>query len=109
MGIFASGMAIIKSEESVQERKRKHESNVTEWDRARGIIAKGLKLAAAILEGIAYIALLGVEYESPSVIDCGAEDMEQALEEFPLLARPGNILSTTGDHTFPIELFMPVS
>jgi len=96
VGIFASGMAIIKSEESVQERKRKHESNVTEWDRARGIIAKGLKLAAAILEGIAYIALLGVEYESPSVIDCGAEDMEQALEEFPLLARPGDILSTTG-------------
>jgi len=96
VGIFASGMAIIKSEESVQERKQKQESNVTEWDRARGIIAKGLKLAAAILEGIAYITLLGVEYESPSVIDCGAEDMEQALEEFPLLARPGDILSTTG-------------
>jgi len=54
VGIFASAMAIIKSEESVQEGKQKQESNVTEWDQARGIIAKGLKLAAAIMEGLAY-------------------------------------------------------
>ena len=54
VGIFASAMAIIKSEESVQEGKQKQESNVTEWDRARGIIARGLKLAAAIMEGLVY-------------------------------------------------------
>ena len=79
-------MAIIKSEELVQERKQKQESSVTEWDRARGIIAKGLKLVGSILEGIAYIGLLLVSYENPSVINCGAEDLQQALEEFPLLA-----------------------
>jgi len=96
VGIFASAMAIIKSEDSVQEEKQKQESTVTEWDRARGIIAKGLKLAAAILEGLAYIGLLLVEYENPSVINCGAEDLQRALEEFPLLARPGDIVSSTG-------------
>jgi len=96
VGIFASAMAIIKSEEMVQEEKQKQKSEVTEWDRTRGIIAKGLKLAAAVLEGIAYITLLGVEFESPSAIDCGAEDLERALDEFSLLARPGDILSTTG-------------
>ena len=109
VGIFASAMAIIKGEEMVQEEKQKQKSEVTEWDRTRGIIAKGLKLAAAVLEGIAYITLLGVEFESPSAIDCGAEDLERALDEFSLLARPGDILSTTGDHTLPIKLFMPVS
>jgi len=46
VGIFASAMAIIKGEESIQEGQLKQESNVTEWDRARGIIARGLKLAA---------------------------------------------------------------
>jgi len=56
VGIFASAMAIIKSEESVQEGKQKQESNVTEWDRVREIIAKGLKLAAAIMEGLVYIS-----------------------------------------------------
>jgi len=96
VGIFASAMAIIKSEEWVQEGKQKQESYVTEWDRARGIIAKGLKLVAAILEGIAYIGLLLVSHESPSVINCGAEDLQQALEEYPLLARPGDIVPTTG-------------
>jgi len=30
------------------------------------------------------------------VINCGPEDMQQALEEFPLLARPGDIIQTTG-------------
>ena len=100
-------MAIIKSEEMVQEEKQKQKSEVTEWDRTRGIIAKGLKLAAAVLEGIAYITLLGVEFESPSAIDCGAEDLERALDEFSLLARPGDILSTTGDHTFPIDFLKP--
>merc|ERR1719228_2693708 len=80
----------------VQEEKQKQKSEVTEWVRTRGIIAKGLKLAAAVLEGIAYITLLGVEFESPSAIDCGAEDLERALDEFSLLARPGDILSTTG-------------
>ena len=69
VGIFASTMAIIKSEDSVQEEKQKQKSAVTEWDRARGIVAKGLKLAAAILEGLAYIGLLLVEYEKPSVIN----------------------------------------
>ena len=54
VGIFASAVAIIKSEGSVQEGKLKQESNVTEWDQVRGIIAKGLKLAAAIMEGLAY-------------------------------------------------------
>ena len=54
VGIFASAMAIIKSEESVQEGKQKQESNVTEWDRARGIIARGPKLAAAIMGGLVY-------------------------------------------------------
>ena len=102
-------MAIIKSEDSVQEEKQKQESTVTEWDRARGIIAKGLKLAAAILEGLAYIGLLLVEYENPSVINCGAEDLQRALEEFPLLARPGDIVSSTGDHMLSTELIMPVS
>jgi len=96
VGIFASTMAIIKNEELVQEGKQKQESKVTEWDRARGIIAKGLKLVAAILEGIAYIGLLLVSHENPSVINCGAEDLQQALEEFPLLARPGDIFPTTG-------------
>merc|ERR1719167_1182700 len=96
VGIFASSMAIIKSKDSVQEKKQKQESIVTEWDRARGIIAKGLKLAAAILEGIAYIGLLVVSYENPSVVNCGAEDLQQALEEYPLLARPGDIVSKTG-------------
>jgi len=96
VGIFASTMAIIKSEDSVQEGKLKHGSNATEWDRARGILAKGLKLAAAVLEGIAYIGLLLVNYESPSVINCGAEDLQQAFEEYPLLARPGDIVPTTG-------------
>jgi len=96
VGIFASSMAIIKSEEPVQERKQKQESSVTEWDRARGIIAKGLKLVGSILEGIAYIGLLLVSYENPSVINCGAEDLQQALEEFPLLARPEDIVPTTG-------------
>jgi len=96
MGIFASTMAIIKSEEPVQERKQRRESSITEWDRARGIIAKGLKLVGSILEGIAYIGLLLVSYENPSVINCGAEDLQQALEEFPLLARPGDIVPTTG-------------
>ena len=91
-------MAIIKGEESVQEGQLKQESNVTEWDRARGIIAKGLKLAAAILEGIAYIGLLVVSHENPSAVNCGAEDLERALEEYSLLARPGDIVSTTGDH-----------
>jgi len=47
---------------------------------------------------------LAVNYESPSVINCGAEDMQQALEEFPLLARPGDIVPTTGNHTFPTEM-----
>ena len=47
-------MAIIKSEDFVQEGQLKQESNVTKWDRARGIIARGLKLAAAILEGLVY-------------------------------------------------------
>jgi len=95
VGIFASAMAIIKNEESVQEEGKK-ESNVTEWDRARGIIAKGLKLAGAILEGLAYIGLLAVNYESPSEINCGAEDLQQALDEYSLLARPGDIIPTTG-------------
>jgi len=95
VGIFASTMAIIKGEESVQEEGKK-ESNVTEWDRARGIIAKGLKLAGAILEGLAYIGLLAVNYESPSVINCGAEDLQHALDEYSLLARPGDIIPTTG-------------
>jgi len=95
VGIFASAMAIIKGEESVQEEGKK-ESNVTEWDRARGIIAKGLKLAGAILEGLAYIGLLAVNYESPSEINCGAEDLQQALDEYSLLARPGDIIPTTG-------------
>ena len=104
VGIFASSMAIIKSEEPVQERKQKQESRVTEWDRARGIIAKGLKLVGSILEGIAYIGLLLVSYENPSVINCGAEDLQQALEEFPLLARPEDIVPTTGDHAFSTEL-----
>ena len=54
MGFFASAMAIIKSGESIQEGQPKQESNVTEWDRARGIIARGLKLAAAILGGLVY-------------------------------------------------------
>merc|ERR1719320_729488 len=96
VGIFASTMAIVKSEDSVQEVKLKHGSNATEWDRARGILAKGLKLAAAVLEGIAYIGLLLVNYESPSVINCGSEDPQQAFEEYPLLARPGDIVPTTG-------------
>ena len=47
-------MAIIKSGESIQEGQPKQESNVTEWDRARGIIARGLKLAAAIVGGLVY-------------------------------------------------------
>jgi len=96
VGIFASTMAIIKNEDSVQEEKKKQESIVTEWDRARGIIAKGLKLAAAILEGIAYIGLLVVSYENPSVVNCGSEDLQRAFEEYPLLERPGDIVSTTG-------------
>ena len=54
MGIFAQEMAIIKGEESIQEGQLKQESNVTEWDRARGIIARGLKLAAAIMGGLVY-------------------------------------------------------
>jgi len=54
VGIFASAMAIIKGEESIQEGQLKQESNVTEWDRARGIIAKGLKVAAAIMRGLVY-------------------------------------------------------
>jgi len=54
VGIFASAMAIIKGEESIQEGKQKQESNVTEWDRARGIIARELKLAAAIMGGLVY-------------------------------------------------------
>ena len=57
-----------------------------------------MPLVAAILEGIAYIGLLLVSFESPSVINCGAEDLQQALEEFPLLARPGDVIPTTGDH-----------
>jgi len=96
VGIFASTMAIIKSEDSVQEEKQKQKSAVTEWDRARGIVAKGLKLAAAILEGLAYIGLLLVEYESPFVINCGADDLQQALEEYQLLARPDDIVPTIG-------------
>ena len=47
-----------------------------------------------------------MNYESPSVIDCGTEDLQQALEEFPLLARPADIIPTTGDHTFPNEFCM---
>merc|ERR1711962_66887 len=40
VGIFASAMAIIKNEESVQEEGKKESNNVTEWDRVREIIAK---------------------------------------------------------------------
>ena len=43
------------------------------------------------------MAILGVGGESTSQINCGAQEVQDALDAFPLLERPGDIVSETGD------------
>ena len=46
---------------------------------------------------VAYMAILWVGGDSPSQINCGAQEVQAALDAFPLLETPGDIVSVTGD------------
>ena len=102
VALFSTLVEQMKDQDHVKGRREDHlrpESNGA-WRDILKIISKGAGAGALTKAAVAYKSLLAIQYEDPSVIDCGAEDMRRALALFPLLETPADILTTTGVQLF---------
>jgi len=98
VALFSTLVEQMKDQDHVKGRREDHlrpESNGA-WRDILKIISKGAGAGALTKAAVAYKSLLAIQYEDPSVIDCGAEDMRRALALFPLLETPADILTATG-------------
>jgi len=104
VALFATWIGLIKSSErhevlqrSVHPKQQKKEPDNTEWHHTLRIFSKASQMVGSTSVAVAYMAILWVGGESPSQINCGAQDVQDALDAFPLLETPGDIVSKTGD------------
>lgn len=61
------------------------------------LFSKASQMVGSTSVAVAYMAILWVGEESTSQINCGAQEVQVALDAFPLLETPGDIVSVTGD------------
>ena len=107
VALFATWIGLIKSSErhevlqrrSVHPKQQKKEPDNTEWHHTLRLFSKASQMVGSTSVAVAYMAILWVGGESPSQINCGAQDVQDALDAFPLLETPGDIVSKTGDCT----------
>ena len=104
VALFATWIGLIKSSErhenlqrSVHSKQQKKEPDNTEWHHTLRLFSKASQMVGSTWVAVAYMAILWVGGESPSQINCGAKEVQDALDAFPLLETPGDIVSKTGD------------
>jgi len=104
VALLATWMGLIKSSErhenlqrSVHSKQQKKEPDNTEWHHTLRLFSKASQMVGSTSVAVAYMAILWVGGESPSQINCGAKEVQDALDAFPLLETPGDIVSKTGD------------
>merc|ERR1719403_800691 len=90
-------MKFSKEEVSTQSSRRKRPTDNNEWHHALRIFSKASQMVGSTAVAVAYMAILWVGEESTSQINCGAQEVQDALDAFPLLETPGDIVSVTGD------------
>ena len=106
VALFSTLVEQMKDQDHVKGSREEHlkpESHEAKWKNILRIISKGTGAGALAKAGVAYKALLAVQYENPAAIDCGAEDMRRALALYPLLETPADILTATGVHLFSCQ------
>ena len=106
VALLATWMGLIKSSErhevvqrSVHSKQQKKEADDSEWHHTLRLFSKASQMVGSTSVAVAYMAILWVGGESPSQINCGAKEVQDALDAFPLLETPGDIVSKTGDCT----------
>ena len=105
VALFATWIGLIKSSErhevlqrrSVHTKQQKKETDNNEWHHALRLFSKASQMVGSTAVAVAYMAILWVGEESTSQINCGAQEVQDALDAFPLLETPGDIVSVTGD------------
>jgi len=100
VALFSTLVEQMKDQDHVKGSREDHlkpESNEEKWRNILRFISKGAGAGALTKAGVAYKALLATQYEDPSEINCGAEDMRRALALFPLLETPADILISAGN------------
>lgn len=104
VALLATWMGLIKSSErhenlqrSVHSKQQKKEPDNTEWHHTLRLFSKASQMVGSTPIAVAYMAILWVGGESTSQINCGAQEAQDALDAFPLLETPGDIVSVTGD------------
>ena len=104
VALFATWIGLIKSSErhevyqrSVHSKQQKKDPEDTEWHHTLRLFSKASQMVGSTSVAVAYMAILWVGEESTSQINCGAQEVQVALDAFPLLETPGDIVSVTGD------------
>jgi len=104
VALFATWIGLLKSSEghevyqrSVHSKQQKKDPEDTEWHHTLRLFSKASQMVGSTSVAVAYMAILWVGEESTSQINCGAQEVQVALDAFPLLETPGDIVSVTGD------------
>ena len=116
VALFATWIGLIKSSErhenlqrSVHSKQQKKEPDNTEWHHTLRLFSKASQMVGSTWVAVAYMAILWVGGESTSQINCGAQEVQDALDAFPLLETPGDIVSSLGDCTLLLSVRQFVS